>query len=425
MARNLNKSSVPSTATSASFSQLEDCMRQVRWLLILTVAIVAVLPTMASFFLDIRRDQMRAQVDAREVVFIVDLHFEKQGSSLTNLSPKLLAMMKNDQIAFLQLLGAKEDEVLRLGEPSRYKFAFTARASFSPPVHQIRSVVIQRDVRPLFSKSFRVVGIHIFVAVTLSLLIYVIPMRALRQAINDVQSAHAQIIHSEKLSAIGEVYASLTHEINNPLSILLTRVKLLIRSAQTQQFPQDVVNDLKVIERHGSRIVGIIRQLLTFSRKTPFEFIATDLNQVIADAVTLIEKPFVKEGIYIEVLLAYEPLIFSGSPNHLQQVFLNLLNNARDAMPQEGGRIWVRTFKTASSLVAEMQDNGIGIAPDIVDKIFDPFFTTKKVGKGTGLGLSVSYGIIRDHSGEINVKSMPDEGTTFQVIFPRQEGVNT
>jgi len=296
----------------------------------------------------------------------------------------------------------------------------TAEVRSFPPEHRVKSVVIQHDVRPLILKAGRVFGVHLVVASMLILIVYVIPIRALRQAVDHVKIAHAQIIHSDKLSAIGEVYASLTHEINNPLSILLSRVKLLISSAQEQQFPPELVRDLEVIERHGTRIANIIRGLLTFARKTPFEFIEIDLNQVINGAIALVEKPFAKEGIRIETALVPESLTFLGSHNHLLQVFLNLLNNARDAMPQEG-RIRIRTFRKRTYLGAEIQDNGIGIAPDVLDKIFEPFFTTKEVGKGTGLGLSVSYGIIIDHNGEIEVESTPGEGTIFRMIFPQEE----
>lgn len=420
MTREPEKNSIPRTATSASFKRLEDCIRQLRRLVVIMIIIIAILPTVLYFYMSMSSIHERAQVYASQFGFLVGTHLERRNPIFANLSSRLWEVMKNDRVLSLQLLGAEGEEIMRIGESKHQVFVMTAEVYSFPPEHPVKSAVIQHNIRPVFLKAARVFGVHFFVASVLTMVVYAIPMRALQQAITDVKSAHAQIIHSDKLSAIGEVYASLTHEINNPLSILLSRVKLVISSARERQFPPDLVRDLEVIERHGTRIAGIIHGLLTFARKTPLEFVKTDLNQVLAEAIALVEKPFAKKGVRIETILSRDLPAFSGSPNHLQQVFLNLLNNARDAMP-DGGRIIIRPFKTKTLLGVEIQDNGTGIASDIRDRIFEPFFTTKDAGKGTGLGLSVSYGIIRDHGAEIEVESMPGEGTTFRVTFPRQE----
>ncbi|RMF84669.1 MAG: hypothetical protein D6736_18860, partial [Nitrospinota bacterium] len=272
----------------------------------------------------------------------------------------------------------------------------------------------------LLREASRVFGIHLGVATVLAVLICVLPLQAMRRAVDDVKAAQAQVLHSHKLSALGEVFAGLTHEINSPLSIMLSRVKLLLYSAREQGLPAEVIQDLEVIERHGTRIAEILQGLLTFARKTPLEFVLTDLNRVIKDAVTLVEKPFMKEGVRITTDLDPDLPAIWGSPSHLQQVFLNLLNNARDAMPQ-GGEITIRTFPTPDHVVAEVQDTGTGIASEIRERIFDPFFTTKEAGKGTGLGLSVSYGILLNHGGRIAVESTPGAGTTFRLALPLGE----
>lgn len=414
------KNSIPNTTTSSSFNRLEKCIRQLRRLLVGILVLVTVLPTVFYFYLNMTYVHERAKVYASQIAFLLRTHREKRDPIFEAFSSRLREIMRNDRILFLQFMGAKDEEIFRLGESTHQMFIMSTRVQDFPQDHPIKSLVIQHDIRPVVLKAGKVLGIHLFVASVLVLIIYAIPMRALQQAVVDLKSAHAQIIHSDKLSAIGEVYASLTHEINNPLSILLSRVKLLISLAQEQRFSKDLVRDLEVIERHGNRIADIIRELLTFARKTPFEFVKTDLKQVIGTTIVLLERSFREEGIQIETALIPGNIVISGSPNHLQQVFLNLLNNARDAMPQ-GGRILIRSFKTKTHLVAEIQDNGEGITPDIRDRIFEPFFTTKKVGKGTGLGLSVSYGIIRDHHGEIEVESIPGEGTIFRVKFPREE----
>jgi signal transduction histidine kinase len=418
MTRGLGKNSVPAS-TTASFKPLEDNLRRLRRLLALLLAVIAVLPTSIFISLEISHSRERTRIYARQLALLISHHLEHPNADLTSLLPSLRAEMADNQILFLQLLGDGE-RLLRLGEPRRQVVILKAKARLSPPVRAIRTVAIQRDMRPLVREAGRVLGIHLFVALSLALLIYAIPMRALRRAIGTVRAAHAQAIHADKLRAIGEAYAGLTHEISNPLSILLTRVKLLIDTPRQPPLPPDLVRDLKVIERHGTRIADILQGLLPFARKTPLEFVSTDLNRVIREAIALVEKPFAAEGVQIEAALDSELPTCLGSPNHLQQVFLNLLNNARDAMPH-GGKIIVRTSQTNSHLVAEVQDTGTGIAPQIHERIFEPFFTTKAKGKGTGLGLAVSYGIIADHGGDIEVESKLGEGATFRLVLPLGE----
>jgi signal transduction histidine kinase len=172
-----------------------------------------------------------------------------------------------------------------------------------------------------------------------------------------------------------------------------------------------------MIDRHGTRIAEIIRGLLAFARKTPFQLVETDLNRIIREVVALVEKPYVKQGIRIQSVL--EPTLpsFRASPLHIQQVFMNLLKNARDAMP-EGGPVTLRTSKNGRYLVAEVEDAGPGIAPEVEARLFEPFFTTKGVGEGTGLGLSVSYGIVSAHGGKILIESKPGHGALFRVMLP-------
>jgi signal transduction histidine kinase len=410
---------IPGTLDS-SFSRIEGYVRRLRRLVLLLVGILVVLPTSIFTSIEIRHFQERTQMHARQIASLITEHLEKEGPNLATLSPRLWDEMESSKILYLQVLGGGGKEILRLGEPKSQVITLAAEASLSPQGRPFRSVAIQRDAGPLFLEAARVFGIHIFVATVLALTVYAIPMKALRRTLADLKATQAQIIHADKLSAIGEMYAGLTHEINNPLSIILSRTKLHLRSAQERQCSPELVHDLEVIERHGTRIAEILRGLLTFARKTPLQFVQTDLNRVLNEVIALVEKPFSKEGIRIVASLDPELPTLSGSPNHLQQVFLNLLNNARDAMPH-GGQIAIHTFKSDTHLVTEVQDTGTGIAPSIRDVIFEPFFTTKEVGKGTGLGLAVSYGIVKAHRGEITVESAPGEGATFRVKFPLGE----
>lgn len=244
--------------------------------------------------------------------------------------------------------------------------------------------------------------------------------------ITEVRKLEAQLIHAEKLATIGEMYASLAHDINNPLGIIVSKVKMLLAEGGQAGYPPELMKDFEQIERHSSRIAEILRNLLTFARKATFERKPVDMNQLIMETAALIQKPFAKSAIRIDWALQPDLPIVQGDPNLLQQILMNLLSNARDAMPH-GGQIWIRSRRAPEddgAVIVEVEDEGIGIGPEIIDKIFHPFFTTKEVGKGTGLGLSVSYGIVRSHGGDLRVKSREGAGALFSIILPieGQEG---
>jgi signal transduction histidine kinase len=270
-------------------------------------------------------------------------------------------------------------------------------------------------------QGLRVFGIHLVVASALVLVIYAVPMRALQRAIVDLEATQEQVLHANRLGAIGKVYASLAHEINNPLAIIQSRVRLVLEGAHQPPLPAGVIRDLETIERHGARIAELVRSFLAFARKTPAGLVRTDLNQVARETVRLVRTAFSKDGIEIEEDLWPALPAVLGNASQLQQVLLNLLNNARDAMPG-GGRVRICTQLEAGQVLVEVQDTGTGIAPDVLDKIFDPFFTTKEVGKGTGLGLSVSYGIVTAHGGSISVRSAPGQGAAFRLTLPLSGG---
>jgi signal transduction histidine kinase len=246
-------------------------------------------------------------------------------------------------------------------------------------------------------------------------------MRSLRNAINEVERTHVELLHSAKLGAVGEMYAGLAHEINNPLGILLSRVRLMLGAASQRNFNGELIRDLEMIDRHGSRIAEIVRSLLAFSRKTAFELGDTDVNAVVQETLALVEKPFGKHG--VKVLSTLDPRLPSvlGSRDHLQQVFLNLLTNARDAMPS-GGTVTVRTYRANGHVVAEVEDTGVGMPEDVADRVFEPFFTTKQREHGTGLGLSVSQSILSAHGGHVEVESEPGQGALFRVTLPIRKG---
>ncbi|HYY57286.1 MAG TPA: ATP-binding protein, partial [Pyrinomonadaceae bacterium] len=225
-----------------------------------------------------------------------------------------------------------------------------------------------------------------------------------------------QLQQREKLSSIGLLAAGVAHEINTPLTGVSSYTQMLLGMlAETD--PKHAL--LQKIRRQTDRATGIVNNLLNFSRTGSMtEFGAVNLNRVLDDTLQLLE-PQLRHS-QVEIVRAYDPELppTYGNAVKLQQVFTNLLLNARDAIP-DGGTITLFTASTANdSIVIEVADTGIGIAPENVAKIYDPFYTTKGVGRGTGLGLAVTYGIVQEHSGHISVESAPGRGTTFRITLP-------
>ncbi len=223
---------------------------------------------------------------------------------------------------------------------------------------------------------------------------------------------------AEKLAALGTLSAGLVHELNNPIGIISSRIELMLQEAQERRLAPQVREDLEVLHRHAQRVARIARGLLSFARQSPGDRRLLDLNQVVEETLLLMEKQVSKKGITVKRSLARDLPPMEGDPNALQQVVLNLLTNARDAMG-DGGEIRIETGTVAGRpgwLHLVVSDDGPGIPLEHLPRIFDPFYTTKA--DGTGLGLSITYGIVREHQGTIDVQSKPGEGTTFVLAFP-------
>jgi two-component system NtrC family sensor kinase len=223
-----------------------------------------------------------------------------------------------------------------------------------------------------------------------------------------------QLLQAEKLSSIGVLAAGVAHEVNTPLAVITSQVQMLIR----QTPPEDPrLPTLEKVIKQGFRASEIINSLLKFSRVSGSERNELDLNRVIRETLSLVEPMLRTARIAVNAQLAKDlPLVY-GNAGKLQQVFMNLIINARDAMPR-GGDLTLVTESENSTVAVEVSDSGVGIPPEHLRKIFDPFFTTKTTSRGTGLGLAVSYGIIHEHSGAIRVESVVGRGTTFRLEFP-------
>ncbi|MBI3651502.1 MAG: PAS domain S-box protein [Acidobacteria bacterium] len=233
---------------------------------------------------------------------------------------------------------------------------------------------------------------------------------------NVTERAHLekQLLEREKLSSIGLLAAGVAHEVNTPLAGISSYAQMLI-----QQIP---ANDpkhklLEKIHVQTLRASGIVNNLLNFSRTGDSDFREVNINQVLDDTIQLLEPQL--RNSRVDIVRHYGPELIPahGNASKLQQVFMNLILNARDAMP-EGGRLTIQTRMVETSLVIDLRDTGQGIKAENIARIYDPFFTTKDVGQGTGLGLAISYGIIQEHGGRIFVESRLNEGAHFTIKLP-------
>ena len=239
-------------------------------------------------------------------------------------------------------------------------------------------------------------------------------LKALSQSLEQLKATQAQLIQVAKLAAVGELAAGVAHEINNPLTSVLGYAEWLIENVPADS---PFRGDLETIAKQARRTRDIVRNLLDFARQSKAQQQPTDINQVVQQTLDLIRQHVEKSQVVIEEEYAPHLAPLSLDGGQIKQVFLNLVTNAIQAMPQ-GGRLRVNTAQMGDEVVVAVSDSGMGIPPEALDRIFDPFFTTKPVGQGTGLGLSVSLGIVREHSGRITVESQLGQGSTFQVWRP-------
>ena len=232
--------------------------------------------------------------------------------------------------------------------------------------------------------------------------------------VTDRDQLERRLVQADKLSSIGLLAAGVAHEVNTPLAVISTYAQMLAKqiSGDEQKFKL-----LDKIAKQTFRASEIVNSLLSFSRTSPTEFVEVDLNKVIRETLTLIEHQLQKAAIEVKLNLESGLPVVKANSGKLQQVFLNLFLNARDAM-ESGGTLAVRTWNEDGFARIEVADTGQGIPPEHLERIYDPFFTTKASRKGTGLGLSVTYGIVREHGGTIRVESRPGAGARFHVELP-------
>lgn len=240
----------------------------------------------------------------------------------------------------------------------------------------------------------------------------------LAKNVEELKKTQKQLIQSEKLAATGRLAADIAHEINNPVGIIVSSVECMLLDGD-HTLSDESINDAKVIINQADRIGKITRLLLSFARLPVEEKTDVNINEIIEETISLFHKHLLKKGISVYQELVEDIPLILGNSNQIQQILVNLITNADDAM-EKGGNLYLRTRCHDRNLIVEIEDEGCGIAAEKLDKIFDPFYTTKGKGLGTGLGLAVSYGLVEEHGGKIEVVSKEGEGTCFIISFPSE-----
>jgi signal transduction histidine kinase len=245
----------------------------------------------------------------------------------------------------------------------------------------------------------------------------------LRARVAAQEAAESRLIQTTKLAAVGEMAAGVAHELNNPLTTVVGFSEL-VKDSLPQDAPQHA--DMDIILKEARRARDVVRRLLDFSRQSETVRVRADLNEIVQDVLSLMQHLFHINGIEIEA--RFDPALpwVLVDRNQMKQVFLNILNNALNAMPQ-GGKLSINTSRVIrygqGYVAVGIQDSGVGISPDNLPRIFEPFFTTRSGQGGTGLGLSVTYGIVTEHGGAIEVESAPERGSTFTVFLPVEDSL--
>lgn len=246
--------------------------------------------------------------------------------------------------------------------------------------------------------------------------------RELERRVRELERAQAALVQAGRLAAVGTLAAGVAHELNQPLTVIRGIAQILVAEPEP---PPTWRADLELILRQTGRMARVVEHLRVFARATPAEPGPCDLNAVVRSALELFERQLAAHRITLHLELA-EPLpLVRGDAQRLEQVVINLVANARDAMA-EGGRLRIRTGVShrlgRAGVRVTVADSGQGMPPEVAARIFDPFFTTKAVGEGMGLGLSISHGIVEEHGGNIALRSVVGKGSVFVVWLPSLSG---
>lgn len=244
-----------------------------------------------------------------------------------------------------------------------------------------------------------------------------------KEKTKELENAQRQMLFVEKMASMGKLAAVVAHEINNPMSGILTYAKLLIKKLQndpSKEVIAESIENLKIIRDESKRCGDIIQNLLQFSKTSNGAKSNCDLKTIIQKSIDLVEHKFEMKGVDLQLDLTAEEAMLLCDSNAIQQIVVSLLINAYEALPPKGGKVKIGLYRDdeKGGLRLEVSDNGIGIPEEVMPRIFEPFFTTKDTEKNTGLGLAVVYGSVQRYGGSIDVKSKVNEGTTFIINLP-------
>jgi iron only hydrogenase large subunit-like protein/nitrogen-specific signal transduction histidine kinase len=238
-------------------------------------------------------------------------------------------------------------------------------------------------------------------------------------AYEDLKDTQEQLHSAEKLASIGQLAAGIAHEINNPLGTILLYSSLLKDELKERIGNGQTIEDLELIAEETNRCKNIVSNLLNFARQGKLKLSTFDIYDLIHGILKNVKINPANKGISWTLESCTEDTTINGDNDQLKQVFLNIINNACEALDdKDDKKITIRIFRENGSVLTEITDNGTGIPKENMSKLFTPFFTTKKIGKGTGLGLPIAYGIVKMHNGDISANSVPGSGTTFKVKLP-------
>jgi two-component system NtrC family sensor kinase len=344
-------------------------------------------------------------------IMAVDLHdrVESWNSQIEKLTgiPRHIALGRSLRQLFPDEMADRFDEVKgQTGIHNLYKVAFKPVPANAPHLYSngngnghavVKEATLNIAIAPLISKDMQEIG---------RLIIF--------DDITDRSELERRLVQADKLSSIGLLAAGVAHEVNTPLAVISTYAQMLAKQVSDDEQKSRLLDK---IAKSTFRASEIVNSLLNFSRTSPAEFGEVDVNRVLDETISLVRHQLDKAAVRTVMNLQREPLTITGNNGKLQQVFLNLVLNARDAM-DGGGTLSVRTWSDGAYARIDIRDSGQGIASDHLPRIYDPFFTTKAARKGTGLGLSVTYGIVQEHNGAIEVQSEPGAGTLFHLEFP-------
>ncbi len=334
--------------------------------------------------------------------------------------------------ATLDLLGYKEEELI--GRPVGTIFAEEeeeeeVKPFFTGTLEELAQRGVLRNYELTYvTKSGRRIPMSFNASVMRDENGEILGLVAGAKDISKIKETEAQLRQAQKMEAVGQLAGGVAHDFNNMLTAIMGYTDIAMISVKKDS---PLYQTLSEVRKAGERAADLTRQLLLFSRRQPMKMTPLDLNQVIQDLSKMLGR-LIGEDISLSTILEPEPCMVKGDAGSMEQVIMNLVVNARDAMP-DGGRITVRTesvvvdeeycktyrdARPGEFICLSVQDTGVGMDQFIIDRIFEPFFTTKGHGKGTGMGLSVVYGIVRQHKGWINVESSPGKGATFRVYLP-------